>query len=272
MTGKVIGKVHQVTGTVQPINVQVSDSMAGSHSAAPSPRRLRAFLCHTSADKNEVRALYQRLTADGIDAWFDEEDLLPGQDWEREIRRAVRAADVVLVCVSPRSINKAGFVQKEITFALGVADEQPEGVIFVIPLRLEECQVPDRLRQWQWVDLFQDKGYEKLFRALRDRATSHLIEPPQPASEDDMVVHRDKAIERFARSATFRDAKRNAVELVKCEPFSAAQIDRILIAATTNDQIYSPDELRRPLKTLVARYGHLTSPELRDRFFKVFNV
>ena len=63
-------------------------------------------------------------------------------------------------------------MQKEIKFALDVVDEKPEGVIFIIPVRLEEVLVPLRLRPWQWVNLFQDRGYEKLLLVLRLRAES----------------------------------------------------------------------------------------------------
>lgn len=59
-------------------------------------RPLKVFLCHTHADRDAVRALYTRLTNDGVDAWLDKEKLLPGQDWELEIRKAVREADVVI--------------------------------------------------------------------------------------------------------------------------------------------------------------------------------
>jgi formylglycine-generating enzyme required for sulfatase activity len=139
--------------------------------AKRKPKRvLRVFLCHASGDKPAVRELHQRLCAQGIDAWLDEEKLLPGQDWQLEIPKAVRVSDVVIVCLSKKSINKAGFVQKEIKIALDVADEQPEGAIFLIPARLEECQVPDRLSRWQWVSLFEVKGYDRLMRALQSRA------------------------------------------------------------------------------------------------------
>ena len=53
-------------------------------------RSLKVFLCHAHSDKDVVRALYERLTRDGVDAWLDKEKLLPGQDWELEIRKAVR--------------------------------------------------------------------------------------------------------------------------------------------------------------------------------------
>jgi len=106
----------------------------------------------------------------GIKPWLDEADLLPGQTWQLEIPKAVRASDVVIVCLSSSSSSKAGYVQKEIKYALDVADEQPEGTIFVIPLRLEDCVVPDRLSHLQWVNYYEQGGHERLIRALRSRS------------------------------------------------------------------------------------------------------
>lgn len=148
-----------------------------------TPRALRVFLCHSSGDKPAVRELNQRLCADGIDAWLDEEKLLPGQDWQREIPRAVRTSDVVIVCLSRSSITKAGYVQKEIRFALDVADEQPEGTIFLIPAKLETCEVPERLTRWQWVNLYEPNGYERLMKALHALAVALGIQlSPQPSA------------------------------------------------------------------------------------------
>jgi hypothetical protein len=125
------------------------------------------FLCHSSGDKERVRRLYQRLMADGIDCWLDDERLLPGQDWEYEINRAISKSKFVLACLSKASVTKTGFVQKELKTALDAADRQPEGIAFLIPVRLEECEVPQRLSRWQWVDLFKEGGYERLVRGLK---------------------------------------------------------------------------------------------------------
>src|SRR3990172_7875723 len=132
-------------------------------------RPLKVFLCHAHADRDAVRALYSHLTKDGVDAWLDKEKLLPGQDWELEIRKAVREADVVVVCLS-KQFNQAGFRQKEVRLALDTAMEKPEGEIFIIPARLEECNNLESLRKWHWVDLFEDGGYEKLTNSLNLRA------------------------------------------------------------------------------------------------------
>jgi hypothetical protein len=139
--------------------------------------RLQVFICHSSGDKTVVRTFYNRLKGDGFAPWLDEEDLLPGQEWDSEIRGAVRASGVVVVCLSRSAITKEGYVQKEIKLALDVAEEKPERTIFLIPARLENCRVPDRLRVWHWVDLFEDHGYERLVAALRARE-EQLHGPP----------------------------------------------------------------------------------------------
>ncbi|RJP54073.1 MAG: toll/interleukin-1 receptor domain-containing protein [Anaerolineaceae bacterium] len=136
----------------------------------PDPKRpLKVFLCHAHSDKDAVKALYTHLTNDGVDAWLDKAKLLPGQDWELEIRKAVREADVVVVCLS-QQFNQAGFRQKEVRLALDTAMEKPEGEIFIIPARLEECNNLESLRKWHWVDLFEEDGYEMLMLALQKRA------------------------------------------------------------------------------------------------------
>src|SRR5262249_45380585 len=134
------------------------------------PRHLRVFLCHASEDKPRVRRLCQRLTRDGVSAWLDEDRLLPGQVWRYEIAKAIRQVDAVLVCLSSHSVNKVGFVQREIRIALDIADEQPEGSIYIIPVKLETCPIPTRLSQWQWVEMIGRHGYSCLLSALEARA------------------------------------------------------------------------------------------------------
>ncbi|HTN84558.1 MAG TPA: TIR domain-containing protein, partial [Sorangium sp.] len=171
---------RQPIGTSESAQDNVSGSAGQRHSirreTSPSGTRraheqsaslaLRIFLCHASTDKPRVRRLYSNLVADGFDAWLDEAKLLPGQDWRYEIERAVKASQIFIVCLSSRSVSKTGFVQREIKSALDLADERPEGTVFIVPIRLEECSVPERLCKWQWVDLFSPNGYERLLLTL----------------------------------------------------------------------------------------------------------
>ena len=140
-------------------------------------RPLRVFLCHASQDKPAVRELYKRLAVEKwIDPWLDEEKILPGQDWNFEIEKALLNADLMLVCLSKESVAKEGYVQREFKRVFTMAEEKPEGTIYVIPLRLDDCVPPSKFKQWQWVDYFNPLVHEKLIKSLRLRADALKIE------------------------------------------------------------------------------------------------
>src|SRR5262249_3182206 len=66
-----------------PTEKMVIDPAVLKRADATARRPLQVFLCHSSADKPVVREIYNRLSSEpGIKPWFDEEDLLPGQDWD----------------------------------------------------------------------------------------------------------------------------------------------------------------------------------------------
>jgi len=145
-------------------------------------RPLRVFLCHSSADKIAVRRLSKLLADGGAEPWLDEEQLIAGQDWRREIPTAVEQSDVVLVCLSRDAASREGYLRDEISFALTVAERRPEGEIFLIPLLLEPCEVPGRLARWHWVSLAEPQGLGRLLRALRARAAElGAVAPVIPA-------------------------------------------------------------------------------------------
>jgi hypothetical protein len=136
----------------------------------PEESRLQVFLCHASEDKPEIRNLYQHLQLDDFEVWLDEVNIIPGTRWRDEIARALRQADVILICLSRQSVTKTGFLQKELTIALDLLDQHPEDEIFIIPVRLDDCKVPSRLEDIQRVDLFTPTGYGKLTTALKTKA------------------------------------------------------------------------------------------------------
>lgn len=146
------------------------EEVTGDEKENKYKRPLRIFICHSSSDKLSARQIYHNLKSENIDPWIDEEKLLPGQDWDLEIKKAIHEADVVIVCLSKVSTTKSGFINKEIKYALDVADNQPEGIIFIIPLKLEECILPERLKRWHCINFFDERGYDKLRLALQSKA------------------------------------------------------------------------------------------------------
>jgi formylglycine-generating enzyme required for sulfatase activity len=145
----------------------------------------RIFLCHASEDKAQVREVYQRLRAiEGFEPWLDEEDLLPGQLWEREIPRALQVSDFILIFLSRTSVAKRGYVQREMKLALDAWQEIPEGTIHTIPVRLDDCDVPEAFRRYQWVNLFEPTGFDRVVRAIRAELATRTPRPDAPAPQD----------------------------------------------------------------------------------------
>jgi hypothetical protein len=141
----------------------------------------RIFLCHAKEDKGRVKALYHQLKAAGYCPWLDTYDLLPGQEWWTEIEKIMSDPhNLVVVCLSNNSTTKRGVVQREIARALDVLEEMPEDAIYLIPARLEVCDVPRRLEHLHWVDLFEGEGFEYLKRSLDSEIGQRQpIRPPQ---------------------------------------------------------------------------------------------
>jgi len=132
--------------------------------------KLKIFLCHASENKPIVKDLFDDLVASGYEPWLDTEVLLPGMDWDLEIKKGMKSSDSVIICLSSISVSKEGYIQKELKFAQDIQDEKPRGTIFLIPLRLDPCETPYDLRDIQWGDNTSPDGFEKLVKGLNIRA------------------------------------------------------------------------------------------------------
>jgi hypothetical protein len=154
------------------------------------PCPLRVFLSYADEDKEAIQDLYRRLHQDGFDPWMSAEDLQVGQERENTIQQSMQTSDVVIICLSQVSVSQAGRGQREIRRALEMEEEQPEGVIFLLPARLEPCEIPGKLQHLQGCDLFQPQGYEQLSKALRTRTQEMVhISPPSTRHYPSIVPH-----------------------------------------------------------------------------------
>ncbi|HEX2997170.1 MAG TPA: toll/interleukin-1 receptor domain-containing protein [Anaerolineales bacterium] len=129
-------------------------------------KQLQIFLLYARGDQEAVYQLYRRISREGANVWLDREKILPGQDWQYEIRKAIQNSDIVIVCLSRQFSKQGGYRHEELKIALAKARSLPKGRSFIIPALLERCDLPDALRRWQRVDLFEARGYKKLVCAL----------------------------------------------------------------------------------------------------------
>jgi hypothetical protein len=119
--------------------------------------RARIFISYAREDSPAAIRLFKSLEKHGYAPWLDRRKLLPGQDWPRRIDDAIASSDFFIPCFSTKSVRKRGTFQAEIRFALDCARRMPLDEVFLIPVRIDDCSVPERIRQeTQFVDLFPD--------------------------------------------------------------------------------------------------------------------
>lgn len=122
-------------------------------------------------------------------------------------------------------------MQKEIKVALDVADEQPEGAIFVIPVKLEECDVPDRLSAWHWVNIDDAGGYERLVTSLLSRSIELGIDIPNTISDvedvQDSLYDEDETLD--ANTHMFFPCELEAGEKINIDLRSDKSVDVLIM-------------------------------------------
>ncbi|QEG43548.1 hypothetical protein UC8_55990 [Roseimaritima ulvae] len=158
----------------------VPDASSSTTAATPSKASGRfspknhVFLSYCRDNLAQVSELRDKLVADGERVWWDQE-ILGGQDWDFEIRKAMKDSYAVVVCLSKEieERNTSG-VYPEIIDAVASYREHAPGSIFLVPVRLSECVVPAikidatrMLDSLQYLDLFEPGGYTNLLRSLK---------------------------------------------------------------------------------------------------------
>jgi TIR domain len=139
--------------------------------------RPRVFIAYVEEDLWFAKKLYRAFEESGFRPWLDKKRLMPGQNWPRAIETAIQTSDFFVACFSRRAISKRGSFHSELRYALFCAAKVPLDEIFLVPLRLDDCVVPNRIsKQIQYVDLFPDweTGVDRLIAVIKTQDESRM--------------------------------------------------------------------------------------------------
>jgi hypothetical protein len=103
---------------------------------APLPQ---VFLSHSSADKSFVTRLAVDLRSKDIPVWFDRWELKVGDSLSSKIADGINESGWLAVVLSKQSVSSS-WVKKELNAAL--ARELQEKNVFVLPIIMEDCDIP----------------------------------------------------------------------------------------------------------------------------------
>jgi hypothetical protein len=126
------------------------------------------FLSYAHPDRERVLRVYDVLSAHGISAWLDVKRLRPGEPWDLYIERALGAATAIVLLISRASIDRTGYVQREMRMALEKAQYRPVGRIYAIPVLLDPgMPIPEQVSHLHCLTLSGPADHESLVEAIR---------------------------------------------------------------------------------------------------------
>ncbi len=141
----------------------------------------RIFLSYASPDKARVRQIADSLQRVGHVPWFDEDELVVGEPIAEAMTRALRTTDFIVVCLSGATWRNGWMAHEFDHFIRPEIARRPGRIL---PVRLEDVELPPSLTEFVFVDLFPDdtayeRGIARLLRALEKLAVPPNNLPPR---------------------------------------------------------------------------------------------
>lgn len=230
------------------------------------------FVSYSSRDIEVCDILESDLEGMGFEVWRDRSDIRGGEDWARAIESSVGQAYALLVLVSRHSIISE-WVKKEIEFS-------QIGEIHVIPLRLDDSEIPAQISDSQAIDFSAtnkakgaqfrkayDGPFEALVRSLRRLNPSSIyleqLHSSNPAQRADAVRALSNKPDANNESTLIAALRKERSEIVRFEltkalgKMQSAQA-REPIEDLLADDSQSPD-VRAAAATALGRIGDQSS-------------
>ncbi len=130
------------------------------------------FISYAREDGETAQKLYSDLVGNDLPAWLDKEKLDPGVRWKAAIRSEIDDSGYFIALLSGHSVDKRGYVQKELRQAIDILEEHPDHHIFIVPIRIDDCTpTHELLSDLQWLDLFPsyEEGLRRLINFFKKR-------------------------------------------------------------------------------------------------------
>jgi len=121
---------------------------------------MQVFICYARIDKDFAAHLVEDLNAYDLTIWMDVRNIPHGANWDIEVKKGLDSSDIMLVLLTPASSASASVTDEWSYFI--------EKNKRIIPVLVEQCEVPFRLSRRQHVDMTGDyqRGFEQLLKAI----------------------------------------------------------------------------------------------------------
>lgn len=124
---------------------------------------MNVFLCYSSKDSLPARKLYDRLSIYiKYKTWFD-------FGTYQNVEEVIENSNIVIILLSQQSISQKGYEEEFFIRTLNRVNElkaQGKRRLLVVPIRLDECTIPDHLQYLPWKDYYSKNAFEDLINSF----------------------------------------------------------------------------------------------------------
>lgn len=203
------------------------------------------FISYSRTDKEFALKLARELKSAGYFVWLDQLDIPTGARWDDAVEKALREYEIFLIILTPASVSSEN-VKDEIGYAIDHGKR-------IMPVLLKECDVPLRLRRFQYVD-FTKMEFSEGISSAKQLLEALLNEWPTPRVTINPEPERQKVPDREARPVSPIQNKNKVVQRrgvgIGVGLLSFAACLAILGAIfVLRDRIFSPTSTSTPIST-----------------------
>ena len=137
------------------------------------------FISYSHENADFVNRLVARLIEARVAIWYDRIEIKVGESLLQKIQGAMSEADFLAVVLSKASVQSA-WCKEELD--AGLIRQLAERRVIVLPLRMEDCEIPLFLRDKKYADF--TKGFDYGFQELRE-AIAGVADPTLGRKDSD---------------------------------------------------------------------------------------
>lgn len=141
------------------------------------------FISYARDDIAAAQRTAEALRSNGVEVWFDLNELRGGDAWDQKIRKQIKACTLFLPVISARTQERSeGYFRLEWKLAVERTHLMAEGVPFLVPLVVDETSdsgavVPPEFLRVQWMRLQGGLPSQQFVEHVK----SLLAEPSKPS-------------------------------------------------------------------------------------------
>lgn len=156
-----VNELHRRWIAVHPDNPDAETTPLSTTAIRPAVEPGAVFLSYASGDAVAATRIKQALEAEGVDVFFDRDQLQPGNDWDAKLRLSIRQCSLFVPIISRETLTQERrYFRAEWNLALEEAKMASFSAeeVFLLPVviddtTIDEPALPPMFRQFQWKSL-----------------------------------------------------------------------------------------------------------------------